>query len=386
MRFLISAGEASSDFYGSQLIAALKQHAPESEFFGVGGPAMRAAGFDAVVDSASIAVFGITEVVRHLPHIFSASRRVLRAAGKQKPDATILIDSPGFNFRLARKLHNRGIPVFYYVSPQLWAWRSGRIRWVRRSVRKMLVIFPFEASWYRSRGVDAVFTGHPLADVPLPEIPRADFALQHGLDPDKTWIALLPGSRRKEVGMNLKRLLQGARILNQQDEFEFILPKASTLDDTWLASQINRSFAQGKAPAPKMKLAITDDARASLQHARAAVLASGTATVEAALIGTPSVVVYRVSPLTWLLGKPLVKVRQFAMPNLIAGRLVLPELIQGHFTAANVVARLREIIPDGPARRQMLSGLNEVRDALRPGTKPAAERAADSILRDICKP
>ncbi|MGA3213566.1 MAG: lipid-A-disaccharide synthase [Terriglobales bacterium] len=384
MRFLISAGEASSDFYGSQLIAALRKRVPTAEFFGVGGPAMRAAGFDAIVDSASIAVVGITEIVSHLPQIFREFGRLLRASDERKPDAAIVIDSPGFNFRLARKLHGRGIPVFYYVSPQLWAWRSGRIRRVRRYVHKVLVIFPFEASWYRSRGVDAVFTGHPLADVPLPEISRADFALQHGLDPDKTWIALLPGSRQKEVALNLEPLLLAAQILHERDDYEFILPKASTLEVAWLADQIERCSANHTMSAPKM--VVTTDARASLLHARAAVLASGTATVEAALIGTPCVVVYRVSPLTWLVGKPLVKVKLYAMPNLIAGREVVPELIQSNFTPGNVVACLREIVPDGQARRQMLAGLSEVRSALRPGAEPAAERAAEVILRSAKNP
>jgi lipid-A-disaccharide synthase len=380
MRFLISAGEASSDFYGAQLIAALKKRVPAADFFGVGGSDMRAAGFNAVVDSSIIAVVGITEVVSHLPQIFSQFKRLLRASDEQRPDAAILIDSPGFNFRLARKLHGRGIPVFYYVTPQLWAWRSGRIRRVRRYVRKMVVIFPFEAAWYLKRGVNAVFAGHPLADLPLPKVSRADFALQNGLDPDKTWIALLPGSRKKEVTMNLEPMLQAARILNQHDEFEFILPRASTLEEAWLAEQIDRSSARGQASAPAMKIAVATDARASLHHARAAVLASGTATVEAALIGTPNVVVYRVSRLSWLLGKPLVKVKQYAMPNLIAGREVVPELIQGDFTPGNVATRLREILPDGPSRRQMLAGLTEVRNALRPGSEPAAERAAEVIL------
>jgi lipid-A-disaccharide synthase len=246
------------------------------------------------------------------------------------------------------------------------------------------VIFPFEASWYRSRGVDAVFTGHPLADVPLPEISRADFALQHGLDPDKTWIALLPGSRQKEVALNLEPLLLAAQILHERDDYEFILPKASTLEVAWLADQIERCSANHTMSAPKM--VVTTDARASLLHARAAVLASGTATVEAALIGTPCVVVYRVSPLTWLVGKPLVKVKLYAMPNLIAGREVVPELIQSNFTPGNVVACLREIVPDGQARRQMLAGLSEVRSALRPGAEPAAERAAEVILRSAKNP
>jgi lipid-A-disaccharide synthase len=335
---------------------------------------------------------GLTEVTSRLPHIYREFKRLLRETDQRKPDAAVVIDFPEFNFKLAGQLHRRGVPVFYYVSPQLWAWRPGRIRLVRRYVRKMIVIFPFEASWYRSRGVDAVFTGHPLAGLPLPEISRADFALSNGLDPDKTWIALLPGSRRKEVTMNLPRMLQAARLLNQQADYEFILPKASTLEESWLADQIaghshpalrdrKKNARPGRAGWGTLpKPAVTTDARASLLYARAAVVASGTATVEAALIGTPNIVVYRVKPLTWFLGKPLLKVNRYAMPNLIAGREIVPELIQKDFTPENVVSHLREIIPDGPMRRKMLAGLTEVRNTLRPGSHTAAERAAEIIL------
>src|SRR5512142_707877 len=180
MRLLISAGEASGEAYGAQLIAALRARMPTAEFFGVGGERMRAAGHDLIIDARQIAVVGLAEVVTHLPKIYGEFRRLLREVDRRRPDVAVLIDFPDFNFRLARELHRRGVPVFYYISPQLWAWRPGRVELVRRYVRKMLVIFPFEAEWYRQRGVDAEYVGHPLADLPAPA--RRNFAAQYGLD------------------------------------------------------------------------------------------------------------------------------------------------------------------------------------------------------------
>ena len=257
---------------------------------------MRSAGCTAIVNAADVAVVGIVEVAAHLPRIYRGFQDLLRAADRQRPDAAILIDFPDFNFRLARQLHRRGIPVYYYVSPQVWAWRSRRVELVRRFVRKMLVIFPFEESWYRHRHVSADYVGHPLADLPEPEISRADFAHQHGLDPEKQWIALLPGSRRKEVGLNFPAMLAAAALVDDPSTspFQFVIPVASTLDPEILQRQIDAGNHRSSAR-PFLKL--TQDARATLKHARAAVIASGTATIESTLIGTPFVMVYRVAAL-----------------------------------------------------------------------------------------
>jgi lipid-A-disaccharide synthase len=383
MRFLLSAGEASGDTYGAQLITALRERGPEMEFFGLCGPAMRAAGCTAVVQAADVAVVGIVEVVTHLPRIYRGFQDLLRAADQQRPDAAILIDFPDFNFRLARQLHRRGIPVYYYVSPQVWAWRSRRVELVRRYVRKMLVIFPFEEGWYRHRNVNADYVGHPLADLPEPAVSRADFAQQHELDPEKQWIALLPGSRRKEVSLNFPAMLAAAALVDDPSAspFQFVVPVASTLDPSALQRQIETCKQRG-AVQPFIKL--TKDARATLKHARAAVVASGTATIESTLIGTPFIMVYRVSPLTWLLGHHLVWVAHYAMPNLIAGRRVIPEIVQRDFTAERVATALQEILPDNsPARGRMLAGLAEIRQALSPSQMPASQRAAEIILSSI---
>ena len=244
MRILISAGEASGEFYGAKLMEALRcqvSHqtpAPDLEFFGVGGDQMRAAGCDLLVDAREIAEVGIVEVVKHIPTIYRRFREVVREAERRRPDAAVLIDFPDFNLRLARELHKRGVPVIYYVSPQLWAWKQGRIERVRKYVRKMLVIFPFEERFYRERGIEAQFVGHPLADLPSPQVTREEFAAEYKLDPPREWIALLPGSRHGEVSRIFPTLLEAAQLLGP--EYVYIVPVASTLDASWVAS----SFAQ----------------------------------------------------------------------------------------------------------------------------------------------
>lgn len=374
MRLLVSAGEASGELYGAGLIQALRCRVPELECFGVGGDAMRAAGCDTVVDARALSVVGITEIVSHLPGIWREYQRLLRAADERKPDAAVVIDSPAFNFKLARALHERGVPVIYYVCPQLWAWREGRVQRFHRWVKKALVIFPFEEKWYRDRGVDAEYVGHPLADAPPPGVSREDFAARYGLAPARPWVALLPGSRKKEITMNLPALLAGAARI--QGDYQFILPAASTVDRSWLEARVRDSG---------LRLAVVEGAPAALRHARAAVVASGTATVEAALAGTPMVVVYRVSAATWALGHHLVKVPFVAMPNLIAGEQVVPELIQSDFTPEKVEAKLREILGDGPAREKMKGALAGVGASLRPAGQSgtAADRAAEAVLRAL---
>jgi lipid-A-disaccharide synthase len=369
--------------YGAQLIEALRRRDPQIEFFGVGGDRMRAAGCDTVVDAKDLSVVGITEILSHLPKIYSLFQHLIKEADKRKPDLAIVIDSPAFNWRVARQMKKRGIPVVYYVAPQFWAWRQGRVRLIRNYVDKALVIFPFEEKFYRDRGVDATFVGHPLADLPEPAIPREQFAIRWGLNPAKTWITLMPGSRRKEFLLNLPEMLDAVRILGR--DFQFLLPTASTLDVTWANRQVFHS-SHSRHNRIEPYIALTRDALPSLYHSRAGIIASGTATVEAAMMRTPFVMVYRVSPLTYLLGKPRVKVPRFAMVNLIAGEEVVPELVQHDFTAQNVVVRLQEILPDGPARDRMLEGLTQVKALLRPPQDGAAspqhpaDRAAEIIL------
>ena len=371
MQILISAGEASGDYYGAQLIQSLQQLAPGTKFFGMGGEKMRIARCELLVNASEVSVVGLSEVLTHLPAIRRRFKNIVAEAKKRRPQAAVLIDFPDFNLRLARQLHQLGIPVFYFISPQVWAWRSGRVNQIRKYVRKMIVIFPFEQDFYRRHGVEVTYVGHPLAYASEPAISREEFAARYGLDSAKRWIALLPGSREKEVQMNLPTMLEAAGQLG--GEYEYVLPVASTLKGDWLREQ----FRSAQVP-----IKLTVNSRLTLKHSHAAVVASGTATVEAALAETPFVVVYRLAKLTWLLGRRLVNLDTFAMANLIAGRRIVTELIQRDFTAANVVRELNEILPDGPRRQQMLADLKEVRQRLRDtsSTQEPSMRAAQEIL------
>jgi lipid-A-disaccharide synthase len=384
VQILVSAGEASGEFYGAKLMEALRcelsRRVPpaEVEFFGVGGEQMRAAGCELLAEAREVAEVGIVEVVKHIPTIYRRFRQVVHEAERRRPDAAVLIDFPDFNLRLAREMHHRGVPVIYYVSPQLWAWKQGRIERVRKYVSKMLVIFPFEEQFYRERGMAAEFVGHPLADLPSPALAREEFAAQYKLDAARPWIALLPGSRRGEVSRIFPALLEAAQLLGP--DYVYIVPVASTLDEGWMASLLG-----GR---PGTAISFTHDARATLLHARAAAVASGTSTLEAALIGTPFAMVYRVAPLTWKLGRRLVKVDRFAMVNLIAGRDVAPELVQSDCTPQRICAELQAIIPDGEARSTMLEGFRELRRQLQPDDSSgnASARAARAVLAAAERP
>jgi lipid-A-disaccharide synthase len=406
----ISAGEASGEHYGALLAASIRQQfaakGETAELVGMGGARMAAAGVECVVRAEDMAVMGLTEVVLHLPRIYREFRKLKRVIRARRPAVAVLIDFPEIHFRLAKEFHRLDIPVIYFVSPQLWAWKQHRIKLVREYVRRMLVIFPFEEAWYRARGVDAEFVGHPLADLPQPAISREEFAAENNLDPARTWIGLLPGSRLREIEANLPQMLEAARALTQAalnparrshaadadstpQGYEFLIPLAPTLD----AAQRNSVFQLAQACGRGPSVRFVSDARAALFHARASVVASGTATVEAALIGNPFVVVYRVSPLTYEIAKRMVKVPHVAMANLIAGKRVVPELIQRDFSAVNIVQQLSPLLPDGPARESMRMELGAIREALQVHTAnqdgvtgpgiTAIERVAAIVVQEV---
>jgi lipid-A-disaccharide synthase len=351
--------------------------------FGLGGSEMEAVGLNRIVRAEDVAHMGITEVIRHAPYIYRQYRRLIASIKKHRPDAAILIDFPDVNLRLARELKKLGIPVIYFVSPQLWAWKRRRLRWVQQRVDRMLVIFPFEERFYRSRGVDAKFVGHPLAEMPLPTTSREDYAAIYGLDPAKPWIALLPGSRWKEVLANLETMVE--LTYRFPEGCNYILPVASTIDREKLAEAITGHDewqpASSDSALSLLNIHLVPDAREALHHARASVVASGTATVQAAVIGNPFLVVYRVSPLTFWLAKRLVRYPPeiwdpknldadgnlpIAMVNLIAGRRIVPELLQRRFTADDIAFALHPLLAGGPQRDQMVADLSKVREALLP--------------------
>src|SRR6202790_4740744 len=387
--------------YGAQLIEALRRRAElrstgrtnasaptqglQLEFFGAGGERMRAAGCEIVVDAKDLAVVGITEILSHLPKILGLYRKLIRAADEKRPVLAVVIDSPAFNWRVARQMKKRGIPVVYYVAPQFWAWRQGRVRLLRKYIDKALVIFPFEEKFYRDRGVDATFVGHPLADLPAPAISREAYAAQHQIDAAKHWITLMPGSRRKEVRMILPTILEAADRLGS--DYEFLLPVARTLDSSFLTELIAAPMETRQAVSLRRNIHLVPESLPPLSHSRAGIIASGTATVEAAIMGTPFVMVYRVSPLTYALGKPRVKVPYFAMVNLIAEEEVVPELVQQKFTAENIVTALNKIIPDGEPRARMIERLAAVKARLQGSGSDAhpSETAAEIILKMIAQ-
>ena len=372
-KIFLSAGEASGEHYGALLMAEISRLAPQTEFFGLGGTRMATAGLRRVVRAEDVAVMGITEVILHMPHVYREYRKLKASLRTERPDLAILIDFPDVNLSLAAELRRLQIPVVYFVSPQLWAWKKWRVKGVKRNVSRMLVIFPFEEAFYRAHGVAADFVGHPLADLDPPTVTREAFASENGLDASKFWVGLLPGSRARELHANLPPMLETARLLGPG--YEYLLPVAPTLKD----SQVQALALQAKEAGVR----VAHDARAVLQHARASVVASGTATVEAALIGNPFLVVYRVSRITYAVAQRVVRVAHIGMVNLIAGRRIVPELVQHDFTASKVVEQLRPLLENEQARATMQSDLRTVGAALRVNSEGAIQHAARIALQLI---
>lgn len=378
-RIFVSAGEASGDHYGAQIIAEMRRRIPRASATGLGGQEMEAAGQVRVVRAEDVAHMGITEVLRHAPNVFRQYRRLVGSIRQTRPDVAVLIDFPDVNFRLAGHLRRLGVPVVWFVSPQLWAWKRRRLRWVQERVDRMLVIFPFEEAFYRARGVRASFVGHPLANQKVTPVTRPEFARRFGLDSGSEWIALLPGSRMSEIQNNLQAMVDGGTLLQHypgSQQYEFLIPMAHTIPDEE-ASRIEERVRGWLRRSPEVRVTLVLDARAALTHSRAAVVASGTATVQALVAGNPFVVVYRVSGLTFALAKRLVRYPAeipvevdeagnlpVAMPNLIAGRRVVPELLNERFTAESVAGALRPLLEDGPERERMMADLAEVRERL----------------------
>jgi lipid-A-disaccharide synthase len=369
LRLLLSSGEPSGDLYGAEMIRHLRLSCPGLSVFGLGGDHLQAQGSALVAHVRELAVVGLFEVISHLRRIRQVFRELLAEVDRQRPDLAVLVDYPDFNLRLARELHRRGIPVVYYVSPQLWAWRGGRIRIIRDTVRRMIVIFPFEEALYRDAGVPVTFVGHPLVDLVHPHPSREAFLDELGLDPQRPTLALLPGSRPKEVRHNLPPLAGAVRQLrSRHPELQFVLAAAPSLEIDLIRGLL------GDLPVP----IVQDRTHAVVGAATLALVASGTATVETALLGTPMLVVYRLSALTYALGRPLVKVPHYAMVNLIAGRRVVPELIQGDFTPSRVAQEVSALIENPQRMTEMRRDLAAVRDRM--GPPGASARAAEAVF------
>jgi lipid-A-disaccharide synthase len=364
---LLSAGEASGDMYAASLANALSSRL-DVRIFGMGGPQMRAAGVDLVMDYDEVSVVGITEIVKHLPSLLKAMEKMVAEAEQRKPALAILTDFPGFHLRLARKLKPRGIRNVYYICPQFWAWRPWRANLIRRRFEKALCIFPFEKEFFSDAGIPTEWIGHPLVGTVNATKDRKQLCEENGLSPSTALVTILPGSRAGELAHHLPVLQEACARINARTPAQFLVAAAHPRDLELLKS--------GWPPGLKLHV-VTGEAYNALAAADASIVSSGTATVEAALLDAPMVVVYRVSPMTATLAKPLVRTPFFAMVNLIAGRRVVPELVQDDFTPEKVATETLRLLQDPNARSTARSGLADVRRRL--GPPGAVERAADTI-------
>jgi lipid-A-disaccharide synthase len=365
---LLSAGEASGDMYAARLASALRERL-DVEMFGMGGPHMRAAGVDTVTDYSEVSVVGITEILSHLPSLLRAMSRLVSEAERRKPALAILTDFPGLHLRLARKLKARGVKNVYYICPQFWAWRPWRANLVQRRFVKALCIFPFEEQFFRKAGVSTEFIGHPLVGAVRATMDRKTFCEQHGLDPKRKIVTVLPGSRRGELAQHLPVLREACALIQARADTQFVIAAAHKTD----LDKLKTGW-----PAALSVTVMEGQTYNALASADAAIISSGTATVEAALLDVPMVVVYRVSPLTALLAKPLIRTSHFAMVNLIAGKSAVPELVQDDFTPEKVAMTTLRLLQNPVARETMRVELAEVRKRL--GPPGAVERAADQIV------
>lgn len=372
---LVVAGEASGDALGAGLIKAAHALDPHVRFSGIGGDEMRRVGAEILMDAGEIAVVGVLEVLARLPRILEARRRLRSALEKNRPARVLLIDYPDFNLRFAREARAAGVPVDYFVSPQIWAWRSGRLRKIARLVSRMMVVFPFEEELYRKAGVPVVFVGHPLIDSEPPILPRHVAREKIGAGPEGRVLALLPGSRRGEVETLLPILLEAASLLQRsRPDLEILIPMASTVPAGLIEGIVASS------PARRVR-AVKEAFHAVLDAADAAIVASGTATLQAGVRQVPMVVVYRIHPVTAWLGRRLVRVEDIGLVNLVAGRRIVPELVQEQCTPSEIERTIAPLLDDPGVNHRMREALAVVRPRL--GPPGAFDRAARVVLDGI---
>ncbi|HSU59108.1 MAG TPA: lipid-A-disaccharide synthase [Bryobacteraceae bacterium] len=364
MQFLVSAGEASGDMYAAGVVRHLTGMLPGARFYGCAGPGLQALGVEPVVDSSRLSVVGLAEVVSHLPRIYFEYRKLIDFARRNRPDAALLTDSPDFNLRLARQLKRLGIPVYYLVAPQVWAWRQGRVKTIRKLVDKLFCLFPFEQEWFRARGVDASYIGHPLAAVARPRYSRERFLEIHHLSRENPIVVLLPGSRAGEARRHLPVLLDAISILRGRFPLSVILATPEGF-------QARGIFAEFRERVSAQSIQIIENQTWDcISHADLALAASGTVTIEAAVLGTPMVTFYKVNRLSWWAGRRLVKAPFLSMVNLIAGRRIVPELIQHDMTPGKIAAAAEELLSGTAEADRMRADLASVRAALTPLNDP----------------
>ncbi len=368
-RVLIVAGEASGDLHGSSVVRALKVLSPAVEVAGVGGQGMRREGMELLHDIADLAFMGFAEVLRNLGTIRDLKRMLIGELERRRPDVVVLIDYPGFNLRFAREAKSRGIPVLYYISPQVWAWHRGRVKKMKNLVDRMKVVFPFEVDIYRNEGIDVEFVGHPLAEHIGTSCTRAEFFRRNGLDPSKKLLGLFPGSRRQEIERILPVISRAAELLRTGRELQVAIGVAPNLGEEFVGR-----FTDVGAGAVMVENGTYD----LMAYADAAIVTSGTATLETGWFGTPMAVVYRTSPLTYFIGRLLVDVRSIGLVNIVAGKTIVPEFIQGAMTAVNLREAVGKLLDDEALVSSTRRELSVIRQKL--GGPGASERVARGIL------
>ena len=382
LKLMIVAGEASGDGHGAKLVRALREAAPDVnfEFFGAAGKQLRSSGVEAVVEADALSIVGLLEIGLALPVFLRAFRDLKKAAVERKADAVILVDFPDFNLKLAKSLKKKGLKVIYYISPQLWAWRKYRIRTIKKYVDLVIAILPFEKDWYQAHGVSHVeYVGNPLAMEVHTKLSRTDFCKKYDLDPHLKIVSLLPGSRHKEIARILPVMLESAKLISAKlPEAQFVIALASNQDQAAVHKAISKTNGRGLIP-PKIKI-IENETYDALNASDAAAVTSGTATLEAGIIGTPMAIVYKTSALNYKLLEPLISVEHYGLINLIAGERIATELIQDKFTAETLADEIDRLLePDGNAR--MRKQLKIAAGKL--GHGGASKRAAEAILRII---
>ena len=370
MQFLVSAGEASGDMYAAGVVEHLRQRLPAAQFFGCTGAKLQAEGVEPVVDAADLSVVGLAEVVHHLPRIYGEYRKLVAAARQRRPRAALLTDNPDFHLRLARRLKETGTPVFCLVAPQAWAWRAGRAQTMRALIDKLFCLFPFEEAWFRERGVDATYIGHPLAARARVRRSRDQFLDRYGLPKGRRVLVLLPGSRPGEARRHLRTVLEAAAALRRKFDLSVVL----ATPDGFRERGVLQTFRE-PIEAESIQI-IENDTWDAIGHADLALAASGTVTIEAAVLGTPMVTYYKVTPLSWYAGRRLVKVPFLSMVNLVAGRRIVPELMQREMTGERLVEEASKLLADETRADSMRKDLAEVRTALTRDGDPLEQVAA----------
>ena len=376
MRLMLVAGEASGDAHGAGLLLQLNALVPHLDAFGVGGPQMLRAGLRPYFLMDELQVHGITEVIRHLPRLYQKLNLLGQAMREERPDAVLLVDYPGFNLKVARQAKQLGIPVYFFNSPQVWAWRKGRIRTIQQVVDQMLVLFPFEVELYEEAGVPVHWVGHPLLDQLLPEDEVQAFRTHHAPDPNQPLITIAPGSRPSEVRRHLDTLLASLPLLQQQvGPLQCLLPVAESLNPAELQQQVASAEVHVKL--------VTEPGgfQASVQASDVVLVASGTASLQTGLALTPNVVVYRVSGLTYRIAQALAQVEHIGLVNVLSKKEVVPELLQDRFTPERVAEQAARLLQDAPSRERMIASLQNVRNLL--GQPGAYQRAAEFICHHL---